>query len=840
MNLIIALASIILTPALSHAECFERYYQKDHLKKYPGQELRTASFSYSSQYDSVSQSSVDAFSLNIHLVKEKKVVVADISGTCDKNIYSVIYQNEKATCKATKDGSGTFVLSKTNDPKLLLQATVSDNFQFVDVLTKKSLQIKKDDRVFRLEQDAILQFDTCENVLAQPQTLSPSRLWNEVLLQSIRYDLARPTVTARNLYHFSVLMWDIYASFDSKLKPLFLKQNVVLPTNMDIPKAREQALNAAAYTFIKERYKNAPGNVKDNRPFGDADSGDGSPDQLINRMLDKINYKLDPEIFLKDNQKSLFDARAYGTSMANEFLIKNKNDGSREELNYATDKSYVLKNNMGYLDVMQSGVHTPSESVEIKNEDGIVVDYVTKEGKEFANAYDIDYWLPMFVPGSLDQNGNELDSPQMALTPFWGSLPTFSDLSAYKSQDKEGVYFEDEKLLMYKDNPEEFIKQTLKVMEYSSQLSPVDLIAEQKDFDRDGEFDKNIGAELIDISPYSMGNNSLGSNDGKGYKINPITGQPYKQTLVKRADYFRGLAEFWADGPTSETPPGHWNVMTNSVVDKLVANGTPLRWQGKGNTLAREEYELKVYVAVNGALHDAGIVAWGLKGYYQGSRPVAVLRKLAKMAENDPVFAEKLVSLSPHLKMVTYEKIKNRGELDESSETVTKLAIYAWRGPANFGEILDLRDYSFSFRDELATEEHTFYFPYNTAGVGWILAENWLPFQRQTFVTPPFPGFISGHSTFSRAAAEVLTSVTGSEYFPGGYGSYPAPDLLFEQLDQHFEFQWAKYTDASDQSALSRLYGGIHASYDDFPGRRIGSKIGKAAAQKANELFEKQ
>ena len=40
----------------------------------------------------------------------------------------------------------------------------------------------------------------------------------------------------------------------------------------------------------------------------------------------------------------------------------------------------------------------------------------------------------------------------------------------------------------------------------------------------------------------------------------------------------------------------------------------------------------------------------------------------------------------------------------------------------------------------------------------WIRAANWLPYQRDTFVTPPFAGYISGHSTFSRAAAEVLAA----------------------------------------------------------------------------------
>src|SRR5207237_3918226 len=52
--------------------------------------------------------------------------------------------------------------------------------------------------------------------------------------------------------------------------------------------------------------------------------------------------------------------------------------------------------------------------------------------------------------------------------------------------------------------------------------------------------------------------------------------------------------------------------------------------------------------------------------------------------------------------------------------------------------------------------------------VGWILGTTWIPYQLPTFVTPSFQGYISGHSTFSRAAAEVMTGITGSEYFPGG------------------------------------------------------------------------
>ncbi|WNH10597.1 hypothetical protein [Thalassobellus suaedae] len=57
-------------------------------------------------------------------------------------------------------------------------------------------------------------------------------------------------------------------------------------------------------------------------------------------------------------------------------------------------------------------------------------------------------------------------------------------------------------------------------------------------------------------------------------------------------------------------------------------------------------------------------------------------------------------------------------------------------------------------------------------------------YQRPTFVTPPFAGYVSGHSTYSRAAAEVMTLLTGDAYFPGGMGEFLAKKnefLVFEE-----------------------------------------------------------
>ena len=126
-------------------------------------------------------------------------------------------------------------------------------------------------------------------------------------------------------------------------------------------------------------------------------------------------------------------------------------------------------------------------------------------------------------------------------------------------------------------------------------------------------------------------------------------------------------------------------------------------------------------------------------------------------------------------------------------------------------------------------------------GVEWILAVDWVPYQAPTFVTPSFSGYVSGHSTFSRASAEVLTGITGTRVLPGRprrRGGSPPDALEFEAgPDDGITLQWATYQDASDQAGVSRLYGGIHVRADDFAGRRIGAQIGSAAWDRAQTYY---
>ena len=321
----------------------------------------------------------------------------------------------------------------------------------------------------------------------------------------------------------------------------------------------------------------------------------------------------------------------------------------------------------------------------------------------------------------------------------------------------------------------------------------------------------------IDISPGARGNNSLGSNDGTGHPVNPVTGQPYAADVVNEGDFGRVMAEFWADGPNSETPPGHWNVLANLVSDELSPN---LRIGGKGPTVDRLQWDVKMYFAVNGAVHDAAIAAWGLKGAYDSARPISLIRYMGGLGQssdpNGPAYNKEGLPLVPGLiEVITKESSAPGQRHAVLAGHVGEIAIRAWTGtPADPKTQI--------------------------GGVRWILASTWVPYQLPTFVTPSFPAWVSGHSTFSRAAAEVLVGLTGSEYFPGGISGYTikAGSLKFEAgPTTDIKLQWATYYDASDQAGQSRLWGGIHIQADDFTGRSIGSECGKTAWTLAQRYY---
>jgi hypothetical protein len=94
------------------------------------------------------------------------------------------------------------------------------------------------------------------------------------------------------------------------------------------------------------------------------------------------------------------------------------------------------------------------------------------------------------------------------------------------------------------------------------------------------------------------------------------------------------------------------------------------------------------------------------------------------------------------------------------------------------------------------------------------VADNtWTPL----WATPAFSSYTSGHATFSAAAASVLDSVFGSKF---AFTSTGDPTLGLAA--RHFK----GFNQAADEAAASRMYGGIHFSFDNATGLQVGTKLG--------------
>ena len=259
------------------------------------------------------------------------------------------------------------------------------------------------------------------------------------------------------------------------------------------------------------------------------------------------------------------------------------------------------------------------------------------------------------------------------------------------------------------------------------------------------------------VEPYVDGLGNETTNDQAWVdQINEI-----KDHNAALDDRKKVIAEFWADGPTTWTPPGHW---------VQIAMGLARR---DGHGIGED---VRMYLALTGALLDGGIVAWEAKRQYDYIRPISAIRNYYYNA-----------------------------------------MIEGWAGP--------------------------------NQGTQMIQGKDWQPYQSPTFVTPPFAEFVSGHSTFSRAAREVLFAYMGSDALYDGCATKLGHDFDGDGVEDcmgrhivepgHLMFEdgpaetvvlvWDTMLEAADEAALSRRYGGIHIQDGDLRAREMGRQVGQQA-----------
>jgi hypothetical protein len=251
----------------------------------------------------------------------------------------------------------------------------------------------------------------------------------------------------------------------------------------------------------------------------------------------------------------------------------------------------------------------------------------------------------------------------------------------------------------------------------------------------------------------------------------PPVGDPssaaYKQAALNviRWSARAGGAALAARWNGSTLPAARWNSIASSVSDS----------ENRGASAARRlAYDVKLYFALNGALHDAAVATWGAKRTYQSVRPISMIRELAFQGQSsdrhEPSYSADGLPLLPGL---------------------VELITHASSAPG---------------RPQAALAGHVGDIAIRTAH-GWTLGTRWLP--RAGIVTPPDPGWVSDGSAFGRAAAAILTAETGS---PGSRRT-------------------------ADQEGISGLYAGTQIAADDVAGRRLGSQVGRRAWALARRYF---
>jgi hypothetical protein len=630
---------------------------------------------------------------------------------------------------------------------------------------------------------------------------SVARNWSEALIAALRRDAGQVAVNARNVFHFSVAVYDAWAAYDDDARTYLLGNTVGgfecpfpsphgLPTTED---ARGISISYAAYRLLRHRFRSSVGSASSFAIF----------DELM------AHYGLDTS-HVSTAYPSDRSPASLGNYIADCVIRLGLSDGSNESA--------------GYRARYYRPANPPLDPVVPTSIEALV---------------DPDRWQKLELAVFVTKTGDAIAPPDFE-TPEWGNVTPFALTAADRSEyERDGTTYR-----VYKDPgkppllsetdpdalPDEYIWGHSLVGIWAGHLDP-----------RRGH-----GARIVDISPASIGNNPVlpetiaglrdfydtltGGDSSRGHPLNPATGLPYEPQAVPLGDYARVLLQYWADGPfTAETPAGFMMGLLNREISD--AQGFERRLGGTGPILGKLEWDVKAYFALSAATHDAAVAAWSIKGWYDYVRPISAIRYMAMMGQSsDPADPD-----CPYdAKGIRYvddpadpagdgsgrviDCVRPGDPLADGGANVGKIRMFTWLGPKLISNA-----------------------SFDVAGAGWILAQDWWPMMRPDFVTPPFAGYVSGHSTLTRAGAEALTLLTGDPYFPDGLYEYHTQAdqfLVYEDGPTvDVSLQWATYYDVSDAAGISRIWGGVHPPVDDIVGRRIGADVGVTAFNEAMSYF---
>jgi hypothetical protein len=143
-------------------------------------------------------------------------------------------------------------------------------------------------------------------------------------------------------------------------------------------------------------------------------------------------------------------------------------------------------------------------------------------------------------------------------------------------------------------------------------------------------------------------------------------------------------------------------------------------------------------------------------------------------------------------------------------------------------------------------------------GFGTIPASSWHPYSPGTFVTPPFPGYVSGHSTVSGACSKMLELFTGSDRYGAYYkhiaGQWTEPDAKVSAMQsvdgrappaanalpesKEVVLTMPTFTATAEMAGMSRVMGGYHIQTDNIEGLKLGRSVAQFSWPKYKAYFE--
>ena len=169
------------------------------------------------------------------------------------------------------------------------------------------------------------------------------------------------------------------------------------------------------------------------------------------------------------------------------------------------------------------------------------------------------------------------------------------------------------------------------------------------------------------------------------------------------------------------------------------------------------------------------------------------------------------------------------------SNAIFDAGIAAWDAKRAYDSVRPVTAIPFLFRGKTIRS-------WGGPGKGTVDMEGaqWIPYQSASFPTPPFPEYVSGHSTYSAAAARILELWTGSNRL-GDQVTLAAGSSKIEPgltPARPLVLNWETFDDAAVEAGLSRRYGGIHFQAADLAGRILGRAVAVKVWLKAQNFFQ--